>query len=125
MPLLPSAGWAMLILVMISWPASQMPDTEILKFPHIDKIIHFFVFFVFAVLLAAGLFFQQKTLFVYKFRLAITFIAGMLYGSLTEVFQCWFLSERHGSLADFAANAFGTVFGVLCFRYMIAQRLPG
>jgi VanZ family protein len=123
--MLPSAGWAMLILVMISWPASQMPDAEIMKLPHFDKIIHFSLFFVFAVLLAAGLFFQPKNLFIFKFRIAIALAAGLVYGSLTEIFQSLALPERHGSLADFAANAFGTVFGVLCFRYIFAQRLPG
>jgi VanZ family protein len=123
--MLPSAGWAMLILVIISWPASQIPDAEIMKLPHIDKIIHFSLFFVLAVLLAAGLFFQPKNLFIYTFRITITLTTGLVYGSLTEVFQSLALPERQGSLVDFVANAFGTVFGVLCFRYIFAQRLPG
>jgi VanZ family protein len=47
----------------------------------------------------------------------------LLYGAITELFQFALLPEREGSIFDFLANAFGTIFGVLFFRYFIKPKL--
>lgn len=115
-PLLPALIWSLVILAVIGWPEKQIPDSDILKIPFIDKVIHFSMFAVFAVFVYGGMWVQDKASSLYTYRLMITLTAGLAYGAVTEMIQHFFLEGRHGTAGDFLANAIGTVFGVIIIR---------
>ncbi len=123
--LLPAVFWGAVIFLVISMPPSRIPDSAMLRLPLIDKAIHFTLFFIFSILLAFGLFKQKRitSILSYKSLVIITLTAGVLYGATTEFIQLIALSQRHGSVFDFIANAIGTVFGILFFSYIIKPYL--
>ena len=124
-PLIPSVLWASVIFAVIILPGSRIPDSEVLKLPMMDKAIHFSLFFILAILLAYGLFRQNRNSPFYLYRTLLTLTSGIWYGAATEFVQHWFVSSRHGNIYDFLANLFGMVFGLLFFRIMVQPRLNG
>jgi VanZ family protein len=125
---LPALGWAFVVFIAISLPGSRLPDSDLLKLPHFDKLVHTVLFFVLAILLAYGFFKQGKNTISGRHYFTFTLVLGIIYGMLTELLQYWLISERHGNLWDFAANIIGTVFGLLIFRSLLSERtknLPG
>lgn len=114
---LPAIIWGAVIFVIISLPPSAVPPTDKLGIPHIDKIIHFGIFFIFGGLLVFGFF--RLGLKHIKY-IIISILIGISYGALTEYLQSCCFSGRHGSVADFIADGFGTVFGAL-FMLMMSK----
>lgn len=115
-PLLPALIWLLVILALISWPEKQIPDADILNIPYMDKAIHFFLFAVLAVFVYGGLLLQDKDSYLHVNSLFITIVIGLTYGAITEIIQYFFIVGRYGTMGDFLANAFGTVFGVFVIR---------
>lgn len=112
---IPAIIWGLVIFVVISMPPSAVPPTDKLRIPHIDKIIHFAIFFIFGALLVYGFIktYRQKIMFLF-----ISMVIGILYGGFTEYLQYCCFEGRHGTFADFVADSFGTVFGVLFMNIM-------
>ena len=90
-----------------------MPESQLLHVKYFDKFVHFALFFILVLCLGWGLK-KQHAAYSYIQIAWISLLAGTLYGALTEVFQHIALAEREGSVSDFVANTFGTVFGVVC-----------
>ena len=124
-PLLPALIWSLVILAVISWPEKQIPDSDILRIPFIDKAIHFSMFAVLGVFVYGGLWVQDKASCFYTYRLGVTLATGLAYGAITEMIQHFFLEGRHGTAGDFIANAIGTVFGVMIMRKTKSNHLFG
>ncbi len=83
-------------------------------FPHFDKLAHFGLYLVLAILLWRPLqpYFRQSPLIVI---LVITVSLGVL----VEFLQHWLTSDRYGSVGDVLANAAGSLLGL-----QIWSRLP-
>lgn len=117
--LLPSLGWAMIVLIAVGVPGSHLPGSDLLNLPHFDKLVHGILFFVFAFLTAYGLYKQDPSTSAHRHYASWTLLAGIVYGIGTELLQYHLIPERHGNLADAAANAVGTIFGLLMFRAFV------
>lgn len=120
---LPALGWAIVVLIAISLPGSHIPVSGLLKLPYFDKLVHLVLFLVLAVLLAYGFYRQETHTTFHRYHMWLTLFFGIIYGMLTELLQYWLISERHGTVGDFAANAVGTVFGVMLFSVLPVTRL--
>jgi VanZ family protein len=121
--LLPSVGWALLVLAATGLPADRIPASGLLRVQHMDKLVHLGLFMVFALLLGYGLAKQKAGSFGRRHGLWIVLASGLAYGALTELLQHFFLPGRQGSPLDFYSNGIGTVFGLLLFRYGWLPRL--
>ncbi len=98
-----------------------MPDTRLLNIPYIDKAIHFALFTVFGALLVWGFARQHQRKQALTRHIVTGLFTGIAYGALTEYLQHCCFENRSGNMADFAANGFGTVFGVY-FMVMFLKR---
>lgn len=116
--LLPAVLWAIIILVVISIPGSSIPSTSLLQIPHFDKLVHLGLFFFLVVFLNYGLYKQQKPQPLIRRHYTISLVAGVIYGVGTELLQHYYISERHGDLADVAANTLGCIMGTATFYYL-------
>ncbi len=103
----------MIILLVISYPGENIPDSDLLKIPYIDKVIHFVLFAVLGTLLVYGFGKKQRGKRLQGRQLILCIVLGITYGILTEYVQYCCLSDRHGNLPDVIANGFGTIFGVV------------
>jgi VanZ family protein len=119
----PAALWAGLIFIAISLPAGNIPDSGLLRLPHIDKFIHLFLFLVQSMLFAYGYMRHSKAKAnVCRRMVIITMVIVASYGVFTELFQHFFLSDRHASIFDLIANLFGTVFGIILSCWLFGIR---
>lgn len=120
--LLPAIIWGIGIFIVISIPGSTIPKVRLLNIEHIDKVIHFILFFGFSLLLCLG-FFKQNVLQSLQNRYIVyAIIIGISYGSLTEILQVVWFSSRSGNIWDFLANAAGTIAGAFIFYGLFKKR---
>ena len=79
--------------------------------PHMDKVVHFTMFFCLAFLIRSLRW--QET--IDNRRYAIYLIGGVLYAALTEVIQYYFIAMRNGDVLDFGCDVVGMALSVLVF----------
>jgi len=121
--LTPALIWAIGIFVIISIPSSAIPKSRLLNIEHIDKVIHFLLFFGFSLLLSFGFYKQHVYANTQKYYMLYAISISVFYGGLTEIIQAVMLSSRFGNVWDFFANSAGALMGVLVFSMLTNSRL--
>lgn len=80
--------------------------------PHMDKLIHFVMFFVAGVLLKA--LYLEAALYKH-FYFTIGYV---IYAGITELVQLLFIPSRSGSLFDFIVDVGALFAGLTLFKYL-------
>ena len=117
--LLPAIIWGVGVLIVLSIPSDSIPESKLLNIEHIDKGVHFVLFFVFSLLLCFGFFKQQIIGALNKNYVIYAFLISVLYGGLTEFLQFAWFESRSGNIFDFFANTVGAIAGVLGFYLFV------
>lgn len=100
--------WALVMFILCTISTDNIPNPKI-DLP-IDKIVHFVMFFVMALLLCSGLQYQGR---LKKFTIYIvTFVICGLYGGTIELVQHYFFN-RSAEWGDLLADIIGTFAGCL------------
>ena len=109
----PSIIWTMVIFVLLSLNEQIIKvNSGMFDIEGMDKIVHFFLFFIFTVLWI--LFGQNKTNHLQVLYLTII-IAGSIYGLGMEYYQEFF-TNREFSYWDAAADTLGTLGGAFAIK---------
>ena len=108
--------WLALICYGLFLPARDLPVKQFLFIPYFDKMVHFGLFFVFAILLYRP--FKQLNL-KYLFWAPFTALA---FGALLESVQRTVSATRDTDIHDFIANAAGVIVSILVYYYLIAGK---
>lgn len=92
-------------------PSKQLPEID---FDYIDKVGHFGVYWILAMLMLWGVYKQGqpiigKTLFT-------VVVIGVTYGVLIELMQYLFFPDRYFEFLDALANTIGCIFGIASFK---------
>lgn len=107
----------MIVIVFLSLlPGSDIPTPSFLRIPFLDKIVHFFMYFIFALLIIYGyLKYTQGNL--RKKHIIISFFIVVFWGGLMEILQGVFQFSlgRSMDLIDFLANLTGSLVAILTF----------
>lgn len=111
--------WAAVIFILCTLPGDSIPNPH-LNIPHLDKAVHFSMFFIMAVLLCNEL--EYQTRFRLRKIYAITVFIAFLYGGAIEVLQQHCFS-RSGDVWDLVADVFGAVAG--CGGYPQLKQAAG
>lgn len=101
--------WTACVFYLLSFDTSNASDSPLWKVTGIDKIIHFFIFLVFAYLW--GVFFLQNSNFAEKNIISFIIIMGSAFGMGMEFYQKFF-TNRSFSYWDGVADAVGTIVGI-------------
>lgn len=117
--LLPALLWFVVITIVVITPGDSLPKSNLFDIPYLDKLIHFSIFFIFAVLLYIGFHKQSETYIIKRMILTFTIVAGAAYSIITEIIQHYIAVGRSGDFFDFAANMSGFLLGVLFIRQFI------
>lgn len=104
-------GWACVILVMTSWPGSEV-DTHLVD--NTDKLAHFSVYFLLGLLTWRALK-PPRALGGMLIALGSIFIFGML----DEIHQLW-IPHRDASPFDWLADAFGSSAGFFLSKHILS-----
>ena len=99
--------WALVILVLCLFPGQRLPDWNWVALFDLDKLVHAFLFFVLALLLAQALQTQGKLVSY----LVWAVIRSMAYGMATEFMQGLEALGRRTDLNDMIANTLGAMAG--------------
>ena len=111
-----STSWTLFILLATTLPSSSIPKTSLLEIPHFDKIVHFALFFVLAILLISEFNTLRREGKLTRLSAVVALAVSVIYGLIIELLQYYLLTTRSGSLYDFAANVLGAIAAVLLYK---------
>lgn len=114
-------GW-MLFITVASLVRLDGLDTDGIRIPHADKLVHA-VFYGGMVVFGVCMGFQYKPSPSIKSKLWFWVIAAVIYGMIIEVLQNQ-VFMRDGDVFDALANTFGALLGALSLSFLF-NRLPG
>ncbi|NPA68795.1 MAG: VanZ family protein [Chlorobi bacterium] len=106
------------ILFLCLMPGSETKKIMFFDFPHLDKIVHFGMFFLFSFALFIDL--NNNTEFPKKKILLTVFFLSFFVGVITEIIQKYFIPLRSGDLLDLLADTAGYA-GFLFVIYFIRK----
>lgn len=82
---------------------------------HIDKLVHFGIFFAFMVLWLSYLYVRNAGELSIR-TIIIVFLISAIYGMIIEVFQELFTVARTFDILDILADIIGSLAGILFFK---------
>lgn len=109
---IPIIIWCLFIFYLLTMSGSNIPKYPWLAQMHIDKVIHFFLFFVLSVLFILGRKYRKTCLTNNEFYILILLI-GIVYGCTMEYIQPLITIDRVRDMYDALFNALGTIIGIL------------
>ena len=101
--------WTVCVFYLLSFDTTGASDAAIWKVVGIDKLIHFFIFLVFAYLW--GVFFLNNTHYEERKIILLLILGGTSFCMGMEFYQKFF-TNRSFSYWDGVADAIGTLVGV-------------
>ncbi len=104
--------WAVAILLLSTLSIST-PQTEVLKIPHLDKVVHFSLYFIWTSILMCEL---SRTSYKRTKANIVWVIAGVtLYGVLMEFLQLTTNPNRTADVWDALFNTLGSIMSVIAY----------
>lgn len=120
-PLLPVGIWTVLIVLLMLLPGNYYPRvTSFFDWLGPDKLIHFFLFGIYAFLLLEGFRKQSAMPIVRKYPVIFSLLLGMVFAIFTEMMQKFVIPGRNGNMYDFYADAIGCLMGMISW-YIIRR----
>tara|TARA_R110002124_G_C8777847_1_gene500518 strand:+ start:421 stop:759 length:339 start_codon:yes stop_codon:yes gene_type:complete len=108
--MVPAVIWTILILIACTWPGKDIPDAPVTGF---DKIVHFGLLFVWAILWAT----------YKKSNLIWVCILGISYGIGLEFYQQLLPFDRTFDWYDALADAVGVIVGLVFYKLILHNYL--
>ena len=115
---------AIIVLVIyLSFFKPPSIDTEIVKIPHIDKIMHMGMYFVMSGMLWVEFLRNHRNNRRPMYKAWIgALVCPILFSGAVELFQECLTDYRGGDWLDFAANTTGALLATILIRYIIAPK---
>jgi VanZ family protein len=103
---------ALAIMYLSLAKADNFDKVDVFNFPHIDKVVHFSMYF--GLMLALQI---ENSIYAKKIRgLILLSIIPLFYGIAMEFCQSWLTTTRHGDVFDALFNFFGILFAMGAWR---------
>ncbi len=106
--------WILVVFVLCAIPGDSIPDPH-MNIPHLDKVVHFGMFFIMSVLWALTL--EQLTEWPLKKIYLLAILIAFGYGGLIEILQHFYFN-RGGDVLDLLADVAGGIAGCLCYPFI-------
>jgi len=111
------ALWVMLVVVASLYPIGEIGHTQ--RIPHSDKIVHFFLYFVLFLLIAAARNKRKSDVQPLFYGLLFCVFLGTVIEVLQEIMEL----GRRFSFFDILANISGTITGLTCYIFIEKKTL--
>ena len=103
---LPVFIWVIVICFLSFTSLDELPFPSFIGW---DKLAHFGMYFILEFLLLYAIGFKKK-------QLVLVSSFAVFFSAITELIQHFLVLNRHGEIADFAANSFGIFFAYVIIR---------
>lgn len=108
--------WACVVLFLSLSSENNLPHPFWLTFPHIDKVVHFIMYFVFALVLIHDSQHYSKIRLNHGHIILIAVLIVIGWGGFLEILQRIPSIHRNSDFFDFLANTVGAVVAALLYR---------
>ena len=108
--------WTCVVLFLSLSSGENLPDPLWIEFPHIDKVVHFMMYFVFALVLIHDLQHYSKIRLNHRQIILISVLIVIGWGGFLEILQRIPSIHRNSDFFDFLANTVGAVVASLLYR---------
>jgi VanZ family protein len=106
---------ALAILYLSFARADTFDKVDVFNFPHIDKVVHFCMYFGLMLMLQ-----MENNIYAKKIRnLIVLSLISLLYGIAIEFGQSWFTTTRHGDFFDALFDFFGILGAIGAWKLYI------
>jgi VanZ family protein len=97
-------------------PPEQLPSTKLWRIPCFDKMVHFGMYFILAVLLVRPLKTTKLPVWI------TTVVTSLFVGGVIEILQYAITNYRSASWGDFGSDIAGALIGLLVYAWMVKGR---
>lgn len=104
--------WSLVIAYLCFAPSDGFNKVPI-AIPHLDKVVHFIMFFILGIFIAA-VNYNKSTLFNKIFLPVL----AIVYGGVIEIVQWQLLTGRSGDYKDWIADTIGVFIALWLFSYV-------
>ncbi|MDD3892310.1 MAG: VanZ family protein [Bacteroidales bacterium] len=111
--------WAFLSLIACILPSQNLPQMNKIFIPHLDKVVHFALFFILTLILLYESRLRETNASLGKRTIVWIVVITFIYGSFLEGMQHFLIASRSGELADLIANFLGVVAALLLYWFGI------
>jgi VanZ family protein len=108
--------WTCVVLFLSLSSGENLPHPSWLEFPHIDKVVHFIMYFVFALVLIHDSQHYSKIRLNHGQIILISVLIVIGWGGFLEILQRIPSIHRNSDFFDFLANTVGAVVASLLYR---------
>jgi VanZ family protein len=108
--------WTSIILFLSLTKGENLPHPSWLIFPHIDKVVHFILYFVFSLVLIHDTIHYSKIQLKYWQIILISVSIVIGIGGFLEILQRIPSIHRSNDFFDFLANSVGAVIASFLYR---------
>ncbi|MEO8171878.1 MAG: VanZ family protein [Sediminibacterium sp.] len=110
---IPAIAWFISSLILLCLPGSSIPKYPWLAVIHADKIIHIILFFILCFLFAVPFFKSEYTDQQRRKWFLIILLGGIVYGTVMEFVQKYWIPNRSFEIWDIAADSAGCLIAYL------------
>ena len=110
--------WALVILILCGIPGRDIPHISFLEILGFDKFVHAGVFFVLILLSVRGFVLQTKFVQLKLHAKWIALVFCVIFGGTLEIMQGAFFDGRTADVYDFLADDFGSVVGLVVYKWV-------
>ena len=103
--------WIIIIFILSSISGNELNKLPKFKIPHLDKIVHFTMYFILQFLVSLEYFKNFSGKYKLSNYILISTLLSIFYGGGIEVMQEYFFTKRSGNIYDLLANSIGAVMG--------------
>jgi VanZ family protein len=104
----------LLIMYLSLTGSDTFRKVPIYNIPHLDKIIHFGMYFTWMTLIA----YENRKNIKSSFHLILIATIPFCYGILMEFLQFYFIASRSGSFYDMLSNSVGIIISILLWIWI-------
>ena len=117
--------WGITIILLSLLSGNKIEKISLINFQHSDKVIHFFMYFVFSYFLYEGFRHQYNEIIKIKNQIMIVLLISVIFGVVMEILQLTIATNRSAEILDFVSNLAGSVLAIVLFNKIqeVIQRL--
>jgi len=112
--------WSFVILFLSNMPGGSIHRVSFIEIPHLDKFVHFSMYFILTTLFYSDTF--KKAKIENKKTIFYIIIVSIFYGVLMELFQKYFADHRSADIFDALANTIGVFSAILFLKIRLYKK---